>query len=300
MITTTAGALGQFKSKLAGTTVALVIALLLALATPFAAQAQQIRLYPVRDTPIYGSDGGLSGIDFATHSNGAGYSLFVGANGTGSPRRTLLQFDFLALPPGAVVTAATLTMSLDRQPNASNQLLSLHVVTSPWTTGSSNSEALGTPGQGAPATPNDATWHYASWPNTAWQTPGGDFQPAPIASTWVSQMGPNSSPLPYAWSGQGMANSINCWIQNQGGNFGWIMIGNESQTQSVKRFISREAVDSNGNPMNAALLPHLDLTYTISSVSPDACGGAGAKPPPSPAPWGKLRRRILLPRPVDY
>lgn len=279
---------------------ALPLAGMLALLLPCATQAEQVRLFAAKDSPIYGADGGGAGVDFANHSNGAGYTLYVGTNGTGSPRRSLLQFDFSTLPPGAVVTAATLTLTVDREPNASNQLLSLHVVTSPWTTGTSNSDVIGTPGQGAPVTANDTTWFYASWPKTTWQTPGGDFRPAVVASTWVGPMGPNFSPLPYTWSGQGMINSINTWIQRPASNFGWLMSGNETQTQSVKRFISREAVDTNGNPMNAELLPHLDITYIISSTPPDLGDEDSGKAPVTPSPWGKLRRRILLPRPVDF
>lgn len=287
----------RFRSRLAGW--ALRTAGMLAFCLSGTAQAEQVRLFAVKDSPIYGADGGGAGVDFANHSNGAGYTLYVGTNGTGSPRRSLLQFDFSTLPPGAVVTAATLTLSVDREPNASNQLLSLHVVTSPWTTGTSNSDVIGTPGQGAPVTPNDTTWFYASWPNTSWQTPGGDFLAATVASTWVGPMGPNFSPLPYTWSSNGMVNSINAWIQRPTTNFGWIMTGNETQTQSVKRFISREAVDTSGNPMIDELLPHLDITYIISSTPPDIPGGS-TTPTISPAPWGKLRRRILLSRPVDF
>ncbi len=278
----------------------LTVAGVLAFILPWSAEAEQVRLFPTQDSPMYGADEGGAGVDFVNHSNGAGYTLYVGTNGTGSPRRSLLQFDFSTLPPGAVVTAATLTLTIDREPNASNQLLSLHVVTAPWTTGTSNSDVIGTPGQGAPVTPNDTTWFYASWPNTTWQTPGGDFLAATVASTWVGPMGPNFSPLPYTWSSNGMVNSINVWIQRPESNFGWILTGNETQTQSVKRFISREARDTSGNPMNAELLPHLDITYIISSTPPDLTNIDSGRPPVTPSPWGKLRRRILLTRPVDF
>lgn len=272
--------------------------------------AEEITLFPSQDTPLYGDDGGLAGVDFLGHSNGAGYTLYVGTNGTGSPRRSLIQFDFSALPPGAVVTAATLSLAHDRQPNASAQQLSLHVVTSPWSTGQSNSDVIGTPGQGAPATPGDATWYFSSWPGpdnvdgVRWINPGGDFEAQAIASTWVSVMGPSNSPLPYTWSSQGMVDSINVWLYYPERNFGWLLKGNETMTQSVKRFISREAVDSFGVPMDASLLPFLRLTYHVPDVPPlppVVDGGSGSASEPA-RPWGKLRRRndAALPMPCCW
>ena len=265
--------------------------------------ATQATLIAVRDTPIFGPDNGSAGVDFTTHSNGAGYTLFAGTNGTGSTRRSLLQFDFSTLPPGAVVTSATLNLTLDREPNANNQSMSLHRVTTAWTTGTSNSDTAGTPGQGAPATTNDATWIFCSYPTLLWQNPGGDFLADTIASAWVGPLGPNSTPLTYSWSSQGMVDSINAWIQDPTTNFGWILIGNESQTQSVKRFISAEAVASDGSPMDASLLPNLVITYEISSdasavsASGDDSGAAAAA---TASPWGKLRRRALLSRPAGF
>lgn len=279
------------------------LALLGGLAAAPGAKATTLTLSPSQDSPIYGDDGGLAGVDFLGHSNGAGYTLYVGTNGTGSPRRSLIQFDFSALPANAVVTSATLTLAVDREPNASNQLISLHVVTSAWTTGNSNSDVIGTPGQGATATPLDTTWYYASWPSPAnldgvlWGAPGGDFRPAVVASSWVGPMGPNFSPLPYTWSSQGMVNSINAWLAKPATNHGWILTGNEVQTQSVKRFISREAVDSNGLPMSADLLPHLTITYEISATPPTP-GDDATAPVYSPSPWGKLRRRANSVRPA--
>ncbi len=272
-----------------------------------ASAATQVTLIATKNTPIFGPDSGSSGIDFTTRSNGAGYSLYVGTNGTGSARRSFLQFDFSSLPPGAVVTNATLSLALDREPNANNELLSLHRVTSPWTTGSSNSDVTGSAGQGAPATTNDATWNYASWPTVLWQNAGGDFLAEVVASTWIGPLGTNSTPLSYSWSSAGMVDSINAWIQNPSSNFGWAMTGNESQTQSVKRFISRNAVASNGLPMDASLLPNLVMTYEISSGqstnpgnSNSGTGSSDVDNSVTPSPWGKQRRRALLSHPAGF
>lgn len=279
--------------------------LCLALLAAHSVSAAEITLVTSQDATLFGGDGGLSGVDFTNHANGAGYTLFAGTNATGSARRALLQFDFSALPAGAVITAAQLSMTLDRVPNGNNQLLSLHVVTSPWTTGTSNSDVVGTSGQGTAAAPGDATWFFSSWPSPAnpagrrWQTAGGDFLPAAVASSFVGPLGPNQAPLTYTWSDPGMVYSINAWLANPASNFGWVLTGNEGQTQSVKRFISREALDSYGAPLNAELLPHLVLTYSVGSGPGTTGGGVGPVTPGQPSgPWGAMRRRANTPRPA--
>lgn len=279
---------------------------LLALPPAQAAGSSSLSLVASQDAPIFGPDGGVAGVDFASHANGAGYSIYVGMNGSGSVRRALLKFDFSALPARAYVTEARLVMALDRVPNASSQLLSLHVLTSPWTSGSSNSDVAGTPGQGTAATPGDATWYYASWPGAAnpagtrWAAPGADFLPAVVASAWVGGLGSNGAPQPYSWSGQGLADSVNAWLARPASNHGWIVTGNEGLTQSVKRFISREGVGSDGAPMAAELLPHLVLSYVIADST--TAPGDGASPvaeTTKPAgPFGLQRRRAAVARPA--
>lgn len=269
--------------------------------------AADITLHPVLDAPIFGGDGGVSGIDFASHANGAGYTLFVGTNGTGSPRRSLLQFDFSALPPGATVTAAALRLALDRIPNDSSQVLALHVLNAAWTTGNTNSDVAGTPGQGVPASAGDVTWNYASWPGPSnvdgvrWTQPGGDFSSTVSASSFVGPLGANNSATVYVWQSQGMVDDVNHWLRQPSTNHGWILTGNEHQTQSVKRFISNEARDSNGQLMSAELRPQLLLTYTIGPISGGGSGGGNAETPrPTSAPWGKLRRRVGVAPPVPH
>jgi len=268
------------------------------------ATAAELTLMATQDAPIFGDDGGVSGISFSTHSNGAGYTLYVGTNGTGSARRALIQFDLSSLPAGAVVSQATLVLTLDREPNAVNQQLSLHKLTTAWTTGSSNSDEAGSPGQGSPATAGDATWYYASYPGSStggvlWGTPGGDFDSTVSASTWVGPLGSNGAVLAYQWQDQGMADDVNAWLQRPASNHGWVLIGNEHQTQSVKRFISREALGSDGEPMDAALRPHLVLVYEVGG---SAGGSTGSVTSHDRAPWGKLRRRAGLahPRPCCF
>jgi len=232
------------------------------------AAAETVTLLPAQDTPIYADDG-VTTFEFAKHSNGAGETLYVGTNGTGSARRSLVQFDLSVLPTGSRVTKAKLTLFCDREPEDAYETLSLHTVLEPWTTGGSNSDVLGTPGQGAPAEPGDSTWYYRSWPGpdqpegVRWSEPGAVFDPAIIASQQVGPLsiGGDQNSV-YVWSSDAMVDSINAWIANPTENFGWIMTGNETQTRSVKRFISVEG------RVNNWLKPNLILSVEIPAGAP--------------------------------
>lgn len=240
----------------------------LALLAQSAGASQAVTLLPSQDTPIYADDG-LTTSTFATHSNGAGETLFVGTNGTGSARRSLIRFDLSVLPLGTVVSKARLTLFCDRQPDSEYETMVLHRVTEAWTTGASNSDALGTPGQGGQAEPGDSTWYYRSWPGPnspdglKWSQPGAAFDPAIIASQQVGPLSVGGDPNSvYVWSGKAMIANLNDWLADPASNFGWIMTGNETQTRSVKRFISSEG------RVNNWLKPNLILTVDIPEGAP--------------------------------
>ena len=74
--------------------------------TPPADGPATLTLHAVADTTIYAEAG--------DRSNGAGDSIFAGGNNDGFRRRALVRFDLAAVPPGAVVASATLTLTLDR------------------------------------------------------------------------------------------------------------------------------------------------------------------------------------------
>lgn len=235
----------------------------LPLSIAIASASTNITLLPVQDSPIYADDG-VSTFTFATNSNGAGETLFVGTNGTGSARRSLIQYDLSVLPQGSVITDAKLTLFCDREPGDENETLSLHTVLEAWSTGTSNSDALGTPGQGAPAESGDSTWYYRSWPSSdypdglKWSTAGASFDRDVLASQQVGPLsvGGNQNSV-YSWSSAAMVEDLNVWLNNPAMNFGWIMTGNEIQTRSVKRFISSEG------RVNNWLKPNLILTVDI-------------------------------------
>jgi hypothetical protein len=184
-------------------------------------------------------------------SNGAGKHLFAGTTNTGTKRRALLAFDVSAIPNGARIESASVTLNMSRTISGPHSVR-LHRVTSDW--GEGASAALGEEGGGAPAAEGDATWLHTAYETELWQMPGGDFESG--ASTILSITGLGS----YTWNTGGLAADVQHWIDEPGTNFGWILIGNESANASAKRFDSRE------HP-TAANRPSLTITYSTSTAA---------------------------------
>ena len=66
-----------------------------------------------------------------------------------------------------------------------------------------------------------------------------------------------------------MAADVQEWLDNPPGNFGWLLLGNEAQNQTTKRFDSKENTDPADRPvLNIRFTPPED------SVTTPAAGGA--------------------------
>lgn len=203
-----------------------------ALAAQTLAAAELAQLHPVRDnTLIESPTGGIS--------NGAG-SLFAGTTNTGERRRALLQFDLTdTIPSGALVTAATLRLTQDRQGPGGPATLNLHRIGASWGEGSS----AGT-GGGAPATPGDATWTHRFHDTDLWTTPGGDFEPTILATRTLT--GPGNQA--FATTPDFVA-AVQGWIAAPASNFGLIVKEDASVIGDAARFFSRESVDAATRPL---------------------------------------------------
>lgn len=198
------------------------------------AQSTSVVLQPSLDTTLFNEDGGLS--------NGADASAFLGTTANGALRRALLEFDFSTVPADSIVTAATLTIQVDRAVGDTVQV-GLHRVLSPWGEGASNS---GGGGGGAQALPGDATWTLRFFPDTAqsWVTPGGDFVSAASAFTSIG------APDTYSWMATAtMLADIQGWLNTPASNHGWMVVGREGGARSAKRFYTREALDLSQRPV---------------------------------------------------
>ena len=186
-------------------------------------------------------------------SNGVGSFLFVGKTGQApgiSLRRTVIAFDIAGnVPAGATVTGATLTLNVSNMAlggGGAPSVVELHRILADWGEGTSNAGPPG--GRGTAATTGDATWIHTFFNTGMWAAAGGDFSPTVSASKDVDDFRFHS------WSGAQMVADVESWLDTPADNFGWIIIGNETDSRSARRFDSRE------NP-DMLVRPQLRVTY---------------------------------------
>ncbi len=226
---------------------------LVALATlvaigPATASADVVVLQATQDNTLYQTPA------VSDLSNGAGQSIFSGRTGQlqGAIRRALVQFDIAGnLPAGATVNSVTLTLNLTKTAfTHGTQTVNVHRVTTEWGEGNSVAVNPGTGQEGGGTTPiaPDATWNFAKFNTDSWTTGGGDFVGAVSASQTVSSLGA------YTWSGTGMVADVQDMLDN-GGNFGWIVRGNEVDARSAEQWASRQ----NGT---MGMRPSLTIDFT--------------------------------------
>ena len=171
------------------------------------ASAAIIVINPSKDNTLYEYDPAEG-----DHSNGAGFHFFAGENGMGELRRGVSAFDIAAtIPAGSTITAVSLTMNMSMTP-AGALIVELHKVLADW--GEGTSHAPMGKGDGASATPNDATWRHRFFDSVFWTTQGGDFSATVSASQSVGGVGQ------YTWSSAQMVADAQSWLDNPASNFG--------------------------------------------------------------------------------
>jgi len=117
------------------------------------ATANIINITSTKDNTLYEYDPAEG-----DHSNGAGFHFFAGENGMGELRRGVIAFDVAGtIPAGSTIIAVTLTMNMSMT-HAGPETVELHKLLADW--GEGTSHAPMGEGDGAPATPNDATWRH--------------------------------------------------------------------------------------------------------------------------------------------
>ena len=208
-----------------------VVILLTALCCTVASSvsAAIINLTPSKDNTLYEYDPAEG-----DHSNGAGFHFFAGENGMGELRRSALAFDIAGhIPAGSTILAVTLSMNMSRTALDTARTVELHKLLADW--GEGTSHAPGEEGDGAPATPNDATWRHRFFDTIFWTNQGGDFSATVSASQSVGPIGQ------YAWTSAQMVADVQSWLDTPGNNFGWLVLGDESTIATAKRFDSRES-----------------------------------------------------------
>jgi hypothetical protein len=185
-------------------------------------------------------------------ANGAGDYFFAGRTqqGSDSVRRALIEFDIQAfVPAGAQINSATLTLYMSNT-RPSGTSVSLFMLTREWTEGTTSVAGNGG-GGGAPVTGNDVTWLHATSPGTTWSGPGaaGDFIGVSSSSAFVG--GPSGF---YSWTG--METDVQAWLADTNTNHGWLLMGDESQSNTAVRFESRTSPTDDNRPL-------LRVDYTL-------------------------------------
>jgi hypothetical protein len=213
-----------------------------------------IVINPSKDNTLYEYDPAEG-----DHSNGAGFHFFAGENGMGELRRGVLAFDVAgAIPAGATITGVSLTMNMSMTP-AGAKTVELHKLLAEW--GEGTSHAPMGEGDGAPATPNDATWRHRFFDTIFWTNEGGDFSATVSASQSVGGIGQ------YTWSSRQMVADVQSWLDDPASNFGWLVLGDETTIATAKRFDTRESASP----------PMLTIQYRVVATP-------RARPTPVPRP----------------
>jgi hypothetical protein len=200
-----------------------------------AAPGETVTIEPIKDNTLYETAAGDT-------SNGAGDVFFAGVNAMGAIRRGVIAFDVAGnVPAGSTINSVELTLNMSMTV-AGAEDVALHRLTSDWGEGDSNA-SFGGGGAGAPAEEDDATWLHTFYPDEFWNNNGGDFVSTQSAVITVAFEGS------YTWgSTKQMIADVQSWLDQPGGNFGWILIGNESTSVTTKRFDSRENSDPSDRP----------------------------------------------------
>ncbi|MCK4558336.1 MAG: DNRLRE domain-containing protein [Calditrichia bacterium] len=185
-----------------------------------------IILYADRDNTLYeDSNGSLS--------NGSGSYFFTGKDNKEVVKRGLLYFDIsLDIPAGSLIDSVFLILYMSNT-KAGPEPVTIHRVLTDW--GEGASDASGNEGAGDSSATDDATWIHRFYDSDLWIKPGGDFDSTLSTDQTVDTVGF------YTWgSPEKMVGDMQDWLDNPDENFGWILIGNEDSTGSIKRFDSRE------------------------------------------------------------
>ena len=244
---------GQTMHRFVGRVKILVLVMswvaLAALLTAGPARADILNATAGKDNTLYEDAGGAL-------SNGAGRSIFAGRTNNSDLRRAVVAFDLSAIPAGSTINSVTLTLRMTRRPQNDTRNVSAHRALADW--GEGTSDAPSEEGEGAPSTTGDATWIHTFYDTSFWSTAGGDYVAGASATTAVANEGD------YTWSGAGMVADVQGWVDNPSANFGWVMIGDESENKTTRRFDSRETNEANRRP-------RLSVDYTPGGGATGAC-----------------------------
>jgi glucose/arabinose dehydrogenase len=191
--------------------------------------------------------------------------LDAGRDGTGGVRRGLLRFDGGSIPPGSVVTSATLQLTVVKVPAAGpvNSTFDLFRLLAGWNEGTKGGN------NGAPATAGEATWNARIQGTANWTTPGAkaDAVATASASTAVGAVLNGE----YSWSGPGLTDDVQFWVNNPSQNFGWLLTSQaEASFRSVRGFAARQSSANAGTLVVEYTPPNSPPSVSIAAPADGA------------------------------
>lgn len=202
------------------------------------------------------------------NSIGRGPAVFIGGDGSGSPRRGLIDFNVAAnIPLGATITSAELTMFVglvggadNGVPDTTQRTIDLHRLIGDWAHGPTGLGVTAISGtdQGYPAIPPSPTWNERRYQqNQSWTTPGGDFSPIVSSSALVGQTVNGA----YKWaSTPQLVADVQFMLDQPSLGFGWMMMSpDERVANSYRALYTKDWTD----PL---LRPQLLVTYELAPV----------------------------------
>ncbi len=187
-------------------------------------------------------------VNTPTYNYGATAQMNVGAAaaGAGAEARGLLAFDLSALPAGATIVSAVLTLYCEYENAADDRVVGVHRALTQWFEGAQNGAAPGAGEDGSNWNLRNANGSLA-WAGGAGGAAGSDWTALATDTELITGVGA------FTWD---VADDVQAWLDEEADNYGWWLINVDGSTaNSRKRFTSSDSG-------NAANRPKLAITYT--------------------------------------
>ena len=161
-------------------------------------------------------------------------------------RRGLVVFGTSVLPKDVVIDSVKLKLSVS---SASAMTIELYKMKTNWTEGSSYASG----GMGVAATPYDVTWLHASYSDSPWSTPGGDYD-----ATMITNANLLATDTLLTFSGDELKAQVKAYIADSASNCGWLLKSSDETTSTkgvIAKFYSKETAPT------LAKKPTLEVYY---------------------------------------